>query len=93
MNCLKVTLMKPKGSVNSPDYFHLHVLLWGILSVVFNQVETEAQQCKLLPGSMSLPVLQRNGDITLGGLFSLHDMAVEPDRLFTTMPPHPRCTR
>ncbi|KAJ3591263.1 hypothetical protein NHX12_009209 [Muraenolepis orangiensis] len=42
---------------------------------------------------MSLPVLQRNGDITLGGLFSLHDMVVEPNRSFTTMPPHPRCTR
>uniref|UniRef100_A0A8C4ZN80 Olfactory receptor C family, w1 n=1 Tax=Gadus morhua TaxID=8049 RepID=A0A8C4ZN80_GADMO len=82
--------MKPKASVNLPDYVHLHVLLWGILSVMFNQVETKAQQCKLIPGSMSLPVLQRNGDITLGGLFSLHDMVVEPNRLFTTMPPHPR---
>ncbi|KAM4628228.1 extracellular calcium-sensing receptor-like [Polymixia lowei] len=42
---------------------------------------------------MSLPVLRRNGDITLGGLFSLHDTVIEPKLSFTTLPPPPRCTR
>lgn len=93
MNCFKVTLMKSQASVTWTYFLHLHVLWWGIGSVVCIDLEAEAQQCKLLPGSMSLPVVQRNGDITLGGLFSLHDMVVEPNPSFTIMPPHPQCTR
>ncbi|KAF7653751.1 hypothetical protein LDENG_00078670 [Lucifuga dentata] len=42
---------------------------------------------------MSLPVLQKKGDIILGGLFSLHDMMVEPNASFTSVPPHTQCTR
>uniref|UniRef100_A0A671U918 Olfactory receptor C family, w1 n=1 Tax=Sparus aurata TaxID=8175 RepID=A0A671U918_SPAAU len=52
-----------------------------------------SQQCKVIPGSMSLPVLQKNGDIILGGLFSLHDMVVEPCLSFTSKPPPTQCTR
>ncbi|KAM8769884.1 extracellular calcium-sensing receptor-like [Acanthopagrus schlegelii] len=42
---------------------------------------------------MSLPVLEKNGDIILGGLFSLHDMVVEPSLSFTSTPPPTQCTR
>lgn len=42
---------------------------------------------------MSLPVLEKKGDIMLGGLFSLHDMVVEPSLSFTSMPPPAQCTR
>ncbi|XP_031156872.2 extracellular calcium-sensing receptor-like [Sander lucioperca] len=53
----------------------------------------QSQQCKLFPGSMSLPVLEKKGDIILGGLFSLHDMVVEPSLSFTSTPPPAQCTR
>ncbi|XP_061576353.1 extracellular calcium-sensing receptor-like [Cololabis saira] len=42
---------------------------------------------------MSLPVLEKKGDIILGGLFSLHDMVVEPYLAFTSPPPPTKCTR
>ncbi|KAF1394143.1 hypothetical protein PFLUV_G00023460 [Perca fluviatilis] len=42
---------------------------------------------------MSLPVLEKKGDIILGGLFSLHDMVVEPSLSFTSTPPPAQCTR
>ncbi|XP_030008344.1 extracellular calcium-sensing receptor-like [Sphaeramia orbicularis] len=47
----------------------------------------------MIPGSMSLPVLEKKGDITLGGLFSLHDMVIEPSLSFTLTPPPTQCTR
>ncbi|XP_040902680.1 extracellular calcium-sensing receptor-like [Toxotes jaculatrix] len=47
----------------------------------------------MIPGSMPLPVLEKKGDIILGGLFSLHDMVVEPSLSFTSMPPPTQCTR
>ncbi|KAK5929476.1 hypothetical protein CgunFtcFv8_010703 [Champsocephalus gunnari] len=42
---------------------------------------------------MSLPVVQKKGDIILGGLFSLHDMVMEPSLSFTSEPPPAHCTR
>ncbi|KAI4815559.1 hypothetical protein KUCAC02_005701, partial [Chaenocephalus aceratus] len=42
---------------------------------------------------MSLPVVQKKGDIILGGLFSLHDMVMEPSLSFTSKPPPAHCTR
>ncbi|XP_056297290.1 extracellular calcium-sensing receptor-like [Pseudoliparis swirei] len=53
----------------------------------------QSQQCKLIPESMTLPVLEKKGDIILGGLFSLHDMVVEPSLSFTSLPPPTQCTR
>ncbi|KAM3615401.1 uncharacterized protein V6R79_001642 [Siganus canaliculatus] len=47
----------------------------------------------MIPGSLSLPVLEKAGDIILGGLFSLHDMVVEPSLSFTSKPPPTQCTR
>ncbi|CAL8334736.1 unnamed protein product [Boreogadus saida] len=54
--------------------------------------DQDAQQCKQTPGSLSLPVLQRIGDVTLGGLFPLHETVVEPHRSFTTLPSNLHCT-
>ncbi|CAL8347217.1 unnamed protein product [Arctogadus glacialis] len=54
--------------------------------------DQDAQQCTQTPGSLSLPVLQRIGDVTLGGLFPLHETVVEPHRSFTTLPSNLHCT-
>uniref|UniRef100_A0A3B4XZG4 Extracellular calcium-sensing receptor-like n=1 Tax=Seriola lalandi dorsalis TaxID=1841481 RepID=A0A3B4XZG4_SERLL len=59
----------------------------------FLSLSSSLQQCKIIPGSMPLPVLKRKGDIILGGLFSLHDMVVEPSLSFTSTPPPTQCTR
>ncbi|XP_069562552.1 extracellular calcium-sensing receptor-like [Brachyistius frenatus] len=42
---------------------------------------------------MSLPVLEKKGDMVLGGLFSLHDTVAEPSLTFTSTPPPTQCTR
>ncbi|KAG7453763.1 extracellular calcium-sensing receptor-like [Solea senegalensis] len=58
-----------------------------------NTQQESSQQCQIIPGSMSLPVLEKKGDITLGGLFSLHDMVEEHSVSYTSAPPPTQCTR
>lgn len=55
--------------------------------------QVQSQQCNIVPCSMSLPVLEKEGNIVLGGLFSLHDMVLEPTLSFTSTPPPKQCTR
>ncbi|XP_061917826.1 extracellular calcium-sensing receptor-like [Entelurus aequoreus] len=58
-----------------------------------NPAKTRSNIVTVIPGSMSLPVLEKEGDIVLGGLFSLHDMVVEPSMTYTSKPPPTQCTR
>uniref|UniRef100_A0A8D3AJM4 Olfactory receptor C family, w1 n=1 Tax=Scophthalmus maximus TaxID=52904 RepID=A0A8D3AJM4_SCOMX len=67
-------------------------LLWcGIFPYASHQGQN--QHCEIIPGSMALRVLEKKGDITLGGLFSLHDMVVEHSLSYTSTPPPTKCTR
>uniref|UniRef100_A0A4W6C8D2 Olfactory receptor C family, w1 n=1 Tax=Lates calcarifer TaxID=8187 RepID=A0A4W6C8D2_LATCA len=69
-------------------------VLWGLLWCgLFPYNSHQVQKCEIIPGSMSLPVLEKRGDIILGGLFSLHDMVVEPSLSYTSTPPLTQCTR
>ncbi|XP_019943675.1 extracellular calcium-sensing receptor-like [Paralichthys olivaceus] len=70
------------------------IVLLGLLG--FGILPTHQDQnpkCKIIQGSMPLPVLEKRGDITLGGLFSLHDMVVEDSLSYTSIPPRTQCTR
>lgn len=67
-----------------------------VLCVIFPRTishRARTQQCNIVPRSMSLPVLEKEGNVVLGGLFSLHDMVLEPTLSFTSTPPPKQCTR
>ncbi|KAK2847341.1 hypothetical protein Q5P01_010340 [Channa striata] len=71
-------------------------MLWGLLwcgTFPYSCQQDQSQQCKIIPGSGFLPVLEKKGNITLGGLFSLHDMVVEQSLSFMSKPPPTQCTR
>lgn len=68
-------------------------VLWVSMLLPDKSFQDQNQHCDIIPGSMSLPVLEKRGDIILGGLFSLHDMVMEPSLTFTTKPPPTQCTR
>lgn len=72
--------------------FVLLSLLWSVIFPL-QSYQDQSLQCEVLPGAMSLPVLEKRGDIILGGLFSIHDMVVEPCVSFTSTPPPTQCTR
>ncbi|XP_038818061.1 extracellular calcium-sensing receptor-like [Salvelinus namaycush] len=57
-----------------------------------SQPQSKLQQCRLMAAPSALPMLQREGDVMLGGLFSLHDMVLQPDLSFTSKPASTRCT-
>ncbi|XP_077396319.1 extracellular calcium-sensing receptor-like [Festucalex cinctus] len=68
-------------------------ILWVTMLFPHKSYQDQTQLCDVIPGSMRLPVLGKKGDIVLGGLFSLHDMVVEPSLTFTSRPPPTQCTR
>lgn len=68
-------------------------LLWCVIIPTATSHRDQSQHCRVIKGSPSLPVLEKRGDITLGGLFSLHDMVAEPNLSFTSTPAPTQCTR
>ncbi|XP_043975211.1 extracellular calcium-sensing receptor-like isoform X1 [Gambusia affinis] len=69
------------------------VFLSFVLNLLFpcNSSTDLSLQCRMIPNTM--PVLEKKGDIVLGGLFSLHDMVEEQSLPFTSQPPKRKCTR
>lgn len=68
-------------------------LVWVVINPTAVSHWDKSHYCRVIPGSMSLPVLEKRGDIVLGGLFSLHDAVIEPNLSFTSTPPPTQCTR
>lgn len=91
--CESVHRMSWMGWIPSQRGVKLLCLLRCVIIPVAIAHLDQSQHCRVIPGSMSLPVLEKRGDIILGGLFSLHDMVVEPNLSFTSTPPPTQCTR
>lgn len=66
-------------------------LLWVICSAAL-WASCRQQSCQPIAGHSSLGALEQEGDITLGGLFSLHDSVLEPDLTFGSRPAPTRCS-
>ncbi|KAL2095683.1 hypothetical protein ACEWY4_007831 [Coilia grayii] len=49
------------------------------------------EECRSIGNPSDLPVLVKEGNIVLGGLFSLHDAVLESPLLFTSPPPPAQC--
>ncbi|XP_050991060.1 extracellular calcium-sensing receptor-like [Labeo rohita] len=50
------------------------------------------QNCRLIRSTSDLPVLTKEGDITIGALFSLHDTVLESPSSFTAEPHPTQCS-
>ncbi|MFT7803151.1 extracellular calcium-sensing receptor-like [Arapaima gigas] len=70
---------------------HPAALLQALASALL-WVSSQHQSCHPLGGQQNLPALVKDGDIILGGLFSLHDSALEPNLSFDSEPTPTRCT-
>nr|XP_015806573.2 extracellular calcium-sensing receptor [Nothobranchius furzeri] len=79
-----------------PTWRRARFLLLSVLWIGFfpnNSHQDQNPQCQIISSALPLPVLQRNGDIILGGLFSLHDAVSVHNPSFTSQPPPAKCTR
>lgn len=67
------------------------VLVGYILTLLSSQL-LHQQACHLTSGLSHLPMVAREGNVTLGGLFSLHDAMMETGISFTSQPQTAQCT-
>lgn len=62
-------------------------LLWA-----FGAAEEEAPVCQIL-GRPEFPLLSKEGDVTIGGAFSIHSKVTQPSLSFTDEPTQLTCSR
>ncbi|XP_033894897.3 extracellular calcium-sensing receptor-like [Acipenser ruthenus] len=62
-----------------------------LLSCLFSPVTLKRDAVCKLAGAFGLPSAVKDGDVILGGLFSVHDMVLEPDLSFTAKPHSTQC--
>lgn len=91
MNYFWMTLIEPVLTWKGAKIVLLSFLWNGFYS--YDSYQNQSPECELISGATPLPVLEKQGDIVLGGLFSLHDMVVEENLSFTSQPSPTKCTR
>lgn len=64
----------------------------AFLSILISSQLLQQQTCRLISDPSHLPMVAREGNITLGGLFSLHDAMMEARLSFNSQPESPQCT-
>ena len=62
------------------------------LLLAFGAVEDEAPFCKIR-GSPEFPLLSKEGDVMIGGAFSIHSKIDQPVLSFTEKPTRLKCSR
>lgn len=67
------------------------VLVAFFSTLVSSQV-LQHEACQLISGPSHLPTVAREGNITLGGLFSLHDAMIETRVSLNSQPEPAKCT-
>ncbi|XP_025754157.1 extracellular calcium-sensing receptor-like [Oreochromis niloticus] len=69
-------------------------LITGLVFIgcfAFQTVEEEASLCQIL-GSPEFPMLSKEGDVIIGGAFSIHSKITQPSLVFTEKPKRLRCS-
>nr|XP_023677070.1 extracellular calcium-sensing receptor-like [Paramormyrops kingsleyae] len=90
--CLMGALSAGAGHVwHGAPTMRAYTLLRVICSAVF-WASCRQQSCQPIAGHSSLGSLEQEGDVTLGGLFSLHDSVREPDLTFGSRPAPTSCS-
>lgn len=70
----------------------IYVTLLSVLFLKAFGVEEEAALCQMM-GSPEFPLLSKDGDIIIGGAFSIHSQVSKPALSFIDPPEHLQCSR
>ena len=81
----------------SSGYCVYKMLLVGLRLIVLGLVGAlraveDTPLCQIL-GSPEIPLLSKEGDVTIGGAFSIHSKVTEPPLSFTDTPTRLTCSR
>lgn len=66
------------------------LVFMGLLA--FQTAEEEVSVCQILE-SPEFPLLSKEGDVMIGGAFSIHSKITQPSLVFTEKPKPLRCSR
>ncbi|XP_040929484.1 extracellular calcium-sensing receptor-like [Betta splendens] len=70
----------------------IYTMLWFVLMFGTIRAEKDTALCKIL-GSPEIPLLSKDGDIIIGGVFSIHSQMSKPPLSFTDAPEPLMCSR
>lgn len=100
---LKQTLFRPVVEELITEYRPIWVILYRMCDCVYVMLlfvlfmrafgaEENTTLCEML-GSPDFPLLSKEGDITIGGAFSIHSQISKPPLSFIDTPDRLKCTR
>lgn len=70
----------------------IYLMLLFVLSLEGFEAKDDAELCEMM-GSPEFPLLSKEGDIIIGGAFSIHSQISKPSLSFTGAPEHLLCSR
>ena len=70
----------------------LRLVILGLVGALREDEDEETPFCQI-QGSPEIPLLSKEGDVTIGGAFSIHSKVTEPPLSFTDTPTRLTCSR